>query len=440
MPTSTDVVIVGGGIAGASLAYALAREGLGVTVLEATTEFPDRVRGESMQCWGVAEARELGVEQVLLDAGAHISATWNQYMEGSQEPAPIPMNMLVPGVGGTLNLRHPDACQALIDATAGAGATVVRGAAHIELGDGDAPTVRYDVDGVVGELRPGLVVGADGRNSTVRKQVGITLERQEAISYISGLLLEGLEGVPDDFDVLVGEGDRFFLVFHQGGGRARSYICSGLSSQHRFSGPEGTKHFLEACAVECVSMECTGRGRDPGRPVCHLSGRRHVDEPSPIVDRVVLIGDAAGHNDPVVGQGLSIGMRDARTVRDLVLDGARDASAFASYGAERMERMRRLRLIADIIAMIQAEDSDRLAARRELFGEKMASMDPGFFPLVLGAFMGPGDHPRGAGERVDPRRDPSLDGRLKKVRRGCRFRSAPFVGVVRGRKGRSRNP
>ena len=76
-------------------------------------------------------------------------------------------------------------------------------------------------------------------------------------------------------------------------------------------------------------------------------------------------------------------------MRDLVLDGARDASAFASYGSERMERMRRLRLIADILAMIQAEDSDRLAARRELFGEKMASMDPGFFPLVLAAFMGP---------------------------------------------------
>ena len=221
------------------IAYALARSGLGVTVLEATTEYADRVRGESMQCWGVVEARELGVEQVLLDAGAHISATWNQYMQGSQEPAPIPMNMLVPAVGGTLNLRHPDACQALIDAAAGAGATVVRGASHIELVDGDTPTVRYDVDGAKAELRCTLLVGADGRNSTVRKQVGITLERQEPISYISGLLLDGLDGVPDDFDVLCGEGDRFFLVFHQGGGRARSYICSGLSSQHRFSGPEG---------------------------------------------------------------------------------------------------------------------------------------------------------------------------------------------------------
>ena len=144
---------------------------------------------------------------------------------------------------------------------------------HIELGDGDPPTVRYDVDGVLGELRPGLVVGADGRNSTVRKQVGITLERQEAISYISGLLLEGLDGVPDDFDVLVGEGDRFFFVFHQGGGARGSYICSGLSSQHRFSGPEGTKHFLEACAVDCVPVERAGRRRDPGGTLCDISGR-----------------------------------------------------------------------------------------------------------------------------------------------------------------------
>lgn len=44
MTDVADVVVVGGGIGGASLAYALAREGLGVTVLEATTEYEDRVR------------------------------------------------------------------------------------------------------------------------------------------------------------------------------------------------------------------------------------------------------------------------------------------------------------------------------------------------------------------------------------------------------------
>jgi menaquinone-9 beta-reductase len=44
----SDVVIVGGGIAGSSLAYALASAGRAVTVLESSVEYTDRVRGETM--------------------------------------------------------------------------------------------------------------------------------------------------------------------------------------------------------------------------------------------------------------------------------------------------------------------------------------------------------------------------------------------------------
>ena len=79
---------------------------------------------------------------------------------------------------------------------------------------------------------------------------------------------------------------------------------------------------------------------------------------APFAEGVVLIGDAAGHNDPIIGQGLSIALRDARIVRDLILDGARTAAAFASYGEERSSRMERLRFIADVLAVAQAEDAD----------------------------------------------------------------------------------
>jgi choline dehydrogenase-like flavoprotein len=120
MVDMTDVVVVGGGIGGASLAYALADAGLGVTVLEASTVFEDRVRGESMQAWGLNEARILGVEPILLDAGAHISTVWKQYAEGIGDAGEIPVSMMVPGVPGTLNLGHPKACQALLDAAAAA--------------------------------------------------------------------------------------------------------------------------------------------------------------------------------------------------------------------------------------------------------------------------------------------------------------------------------
>ena len=42
-----------------------------------------------------------------------------------------------------------------------------------------------------------------------------------------------------------------------------------------------------------------------------------VDDPT--TAGIVLIGDAAGHNDPVTGQGLSIAARDVRMVSDILI-------------------------------------------------------------------------------------------------------------------------
>jgi 2-polyprenyl-6-methoxyphenol hydroxylase-like FAD-dependent oxidoreductase len=387
MADVSDVVVVGGGIAGASLAYALASEGIGVTVLEATVAYEDRVRGESMQAWGVQEARNLGVEQVLLDAGAHVSTVWKQYAEGVGEAGDIPMGMMVPGVSGTLNLRHPDACQALVDAARGQGATVIRGVREVRLTPGRSVGVSFATD-VAHEMTAALVVGADGRASSVRRQTAIKLDRQEQINYITGLLVGGLDEVPEDHDVMVGEGDVFFLLFHQGGGRARVYLCSGLSGQHRFSGHDAARTFLAACRLSSYPWAEVVAASGALGPCATYPGD-DTWTATPYEQGVVLIGDAAGHNDPVVGQGLSIALRDARIVRDLILAGARQPSDFTPYGEERAERMARLRLVADVLAVAQAEDADNRSARRAFFGEKMATMDPEMFPLMLGAFAGP---------------------------------------------------
>ncbi len=397
MTDVADVVVVGGGIGGASLACALARAGLGVTVLEATTEYEDRVRGETMTPWGVKEARDLGVEDVLLDAGAHIASLWKQYAEGG-EAAEIPVAMMVPGIPGTLNLRHPVACQALVDAAAEAGATVVRGVRDVNLAGDGGPTVSYATNGRSHDEITSLVVGADGRNATVRQQAGITLERQPAITHIAGLLVDGLDGVPDDHDALADAGELFFLLFHQGGGRARVYMCPGLSGRHRFSGPQGTERFLAACTQASYPWSEQVSAGTPAGPCATYPGDDTWTD-APYAEGVVLIGDAAGHNDPIVGQGLSIALRDARTVRDLVLDGARDPSALAPYGEERFARMERLRFIADVLAVTQAEDADNTAARRAFVAEKMAAMDPEILSLLVGVLAGPETLPA---ELLDP--------------------------------------
>jgi hypothetical protein len=83
----------------------------------------------------------------------------------------------------------------------------------------------------------------------------------------------------------------------------------------------------------------------------------------------VLIADDAGYNDPLIGQGLSIAPRDARTVCDFILDGAHKPSDFAPYGEERLGRMARLRLAADVLAAAGVvEDAPNRSARCALYG------------------------------------------------------------------------
>ena len=180
------------------------------------------------------------------------------------------------------------------------------------------------------------MVGADGRGLGSQAGGEDHLEKQEAFSYIAGLLVDDLEG-PADHDLMVSDEGQFSLLFHQGGGRARSYLCVGLSDKHRFAGREGTAHFLEACAESVHPSIAALADATPAGPCAAYAGDdldRH-----PYGEGVVLVGDAAGHNDPIIGQGLSVALRDARIVRDLILDGARTPEAFAPYGEERVQRM-----------------------------------------------------------------------------------------------------
>ncbi|KAB5512026.1 hypothetical protein DKX38_029054 [Salix brachista] len=62
---NTDVIIVGAGVAGSALAYALAKDGWRVHVIERDLTEPDRIVGEFLHAGGCIKLAELGLEDCL---------------------------------------------------------------------------------------------------------------------------------------------------------------------------------------------------------------------------------------------------------------------------------------------------------------------------------------------------------------------------------------
>src|SRR4030095_12095648 len=79
-----DIITVGGGLGGSSLAKAMAERGARVLVLEREQQFKDRVRGEQMHPWGVAEAQKLGLYDLLHATCGHELPWWDVYVGSEQ--------------------------------------------------------------------------------------------------------------------------------------------------------------------------------------------------------------------------------------------------------------------------------------------------------------------------------------------------------------------
>ena len=372
-----DVVIVGGGIAGSTLATVLSRAGLSVTVLERQRSFADRVRGEYMALWGVQIAERLGVLEALAGAGGAVATYAVQYDElippEIAEQHRVEVSAFVPGVSGVLCVPHPIACETLAQLAPSAGADVVRGVDNIHIEAGARPRVQYTLDGSQITLDARLIVGADGRNSTVRQQAGIELQSAELTNLIAGLLIGNAPGWPQDTFALGVEGDRMYILFPEGGDRVRLYLAISPEQRDRFAGPDGAARFLETYRLKSLPRSDHLANAKPIGPCATLGGEdTWTDEP--FTDGVVLVGDAGGYNGPIIGQGLSLAMRDVELVSSLML-GAQDwsPSTFAPYAADRTERMRRVRFMADLHATLFCSFTQEAVQRRGAFLGRMGS-------------------------------------------------------------------
>jgi len=306
--TSYDIVTVGGGLAGAALAKAMAEKGAKVLVLEREVHFKDRVRGEMLAPWGVAEARELGILDLLREHCGH-SVSLVEMGMGPRDLATTTTQRLP-----ALTFAHAEMQEALLDAAEKAGAEVRRGVAVERIERGHPAGVYAHGNNEAISAR--MVIGADGRGSVCRKQAGFSLEEAPLNYFFAGVMLTGAAANEDmvyfifnpEFGSIVG-----FIPI--GKKRFRAYFGYPKSSPQRLQGEQMLGEFIRESAKTFPLAAEIYKDVEPIGPLASFDVSESWVQ-HPYDDGIALIGDAAGTSDPSFGQGLNLTLRDVRVLRD----------------------------------------------------------------------------------------------------------------------------
>ncbi len=333
-----DLIIIGGGVGGSALASGLAAAGARILVLEAEESFRDRVRGEAVMPWGVAEARLMGLDSALERAGANPLPFWDSY-QGAERSGHRDLTRTTRVKEPVMACYHPILQTALMQRAGESGAEVWRGmrATGLTIGsESSGPAVSVERKGAVMRLTARMVAGADGRGSPTRDWAGFPVLRDPERNLVSGILMDGV-ALPDDathawLDTQQG---RFILNFPQGEGRARVYLCYAAGSARRYGGPQDIPAVLDQCIASGVPAEVYANAK-PAGPLATFEGRTSWVE-SAYRQGVALVGDAAANTDPTWGQGLSMALRDARILTEKLLAHDDWGDAGAAYAKARQQ-------------------------------------------------------------------------------------------------------
>jgi len=379
-----DVVIAGGGMAGATLALALVQGGLKVAVVDAsapeilaTPAFDGRtsaVAFANFRQWralGVGEtlsARAQPITDILITDGPAPGAS-----RGAPFPAFLHFDVeeVAAQTGGeplgwVLENRHIRA--ALNAAVAQSGVTPL-------IGVLDA--VSPEPAGVIVTLKDGrtlratVVVGADGRASRVRSAAGIGVQgwAYGQAGVVATLALERPHG---------GVAHQHFLP---GGPLAILPLVGDASAEHRAS-LVWTEHSDRAKALIDASPQAFEAHL--GRRFGEMLGRPRLIGPRlayplrlQVADRMTgartaLIGDAAHVIHPIAGQGLNLGLKDVGALAQVLIDAARIGEDIGSeIVLDRYARWRRfdgagLAMATDLLTRLFSNDAPPLRLARDL--------------------------------------------------------------------------
>lgn len=391
-----DVLIVGGGPVGGLTACALAQAGLAIALVEAADPADLARPGTDGRSIAIA----LSAKRVFDGAGV-----WPLLAD---EAGPI-LQIRVTDGASPLFLHYDH--DAIGDEPFGwiVENTTIRRAIHQRLGQlpsaqvlapARVTAIDRDADGVTASLadgrtiRAGLVVGADGRGSTIRRLAGIGVQR---FGYgQSGIVTTVAHEKPHrgiaherflpsgPFAILPMTGNRSSIVWTE-----RLHLADAIVGQ-------SDQDFL---------AELNTRFGDFLGPVTLAGPRFHYPLTLQLADRaidhrLVLIGDSAHGMHPVAGQGMNMGIRDVAALAEVIMDARRlgldvgGPDVLARY--QRWRRFDNLLMLGltDVMVRLFSNDIGPLKLARDL-GLAAVQVLPGAKRFFMKHAMGVvGDLPR----------------------------------------------
>lgn len=366
---NTDVMIVGAGPAGSSIAMRLARAGVDVALLE-RSRFPrTKVCGEYLSPGALLALRDLDCADGML-ARAHRVRRVSLAAFGSG-----PVILTLPGEGA-LSLPRATLDDGLRHAALTTGARALHGTFLHAVAEPECVRVAYrDADGTDRLCRARVLVGADGAWSTVAARCGLASDRRRGGRWaVGGHLRDEACGSDDVLEMCIGAGG-YFARNPLGGDLANAMLVM----------PRPAAGDADASAI--VDELSAGRLQfDAAKLEKRVAvGPLRYDASRLAAGRIMLAGDAAGLLDPFVGQGVAIALESSRACADAalaMLAGARPASVARSLARARRELVRPRRILASVVDLVVRTPLMRRRAARSVL------RDPGVAETVLAAVAG----------------------------------------------------
>ena len=334
--SNSGVLIVGGGLVGASLAIALDAAGIVATLVETAAPRADQQPSYDERNLALARATVNGLEAIGVWRHAAARATPIRHIHVSRAgefgSARIDASRHgVDALGWTLParelgaalLRRLDECTRLTRLAPATLQTLQPLATGWRAGIATADGVRH-VDAA-------LLVGADGSESFVRTQLGIDAERHD---YQQTLFVSTVTPERDHagraYERFADDGPVALLPLAE---RRCGLVLTVPAAQAEAVATMDDEHFI-ALAQQRFGWRL-GRLSRPGRR--HPYAIHRIAAQQVIGPRAVLVGNAAQTIHPIGAQGFNLGLRDALTLSELLASASDPGAAdlLRGYAARR---------------------------------------------------------------------------------------------------------